>query len=224
MYFIIMPVRRMQNAAIQCVLYLKSSFVWNPFIHTHAVWDCISQELNQAWKIHFSPPRNPGQTTERSEEGWRDVSPLLLCTPPSLSHPKWRKTIALAPSTKRGCRGQPVTQPLSFCVFFSMRLAAQSACRGPWHSNGNTKALSSLFMGPLTALKSSCQGPARSQLVNVPAGGGSCHPAQRRSSLYGSLRPPWVRAPPPGPSTGGYGKLNTLWGLLGAVARPAAQG
>ncbi len=59
MYFIIMPVRRMQNAAIQCVLYLKSSFVWNPFIHTHAVWDCISQELNQAWKIHFSPPGIP---------------------------------------------------------------------------------------------------------------------------------------------------------------------
>ncbi len=121
LYFIIVPVRRMQNAAIQCVLYLKSSFVRNPFIHTHTVWDCISQELNQAWQIHISPCRNPGQTTERSEERWRDVSPLLLCSPPSLSHPKWRKTIALAPSTKRGRRGQPITQPLSFCVFFSMR-------------------------------------------------------------------------------------------------------
>lgn len=155
------------------------------------------------------------------------MSPLLICTPPSLSHPKWRKTIALAPSTKRRRRGQPVTQPLSFCVFFSMRLPAQSACRGPWHSNGNTKALSSLFMGPLTALKSSCQGSARSQLVNVPAGGGSCHPAQRRSSLYVSLcpcGPPESGPPPQVPGTGGYGKLNTLWGLLGAVARPAAQG
>ncbi len=148
-------------------------------------------------KIHFSPPRNPGQTTERSEEGWRDVSPLLLCTPPSLSHPKWREDNSTRSEHKERAQGAACnTAPLFLCFFLSMRLAAQSACRGPWHSNGNTKALSSLFMGPLTALKSSCQGPARSQLVNVPAGGGSCHPAQRRSSLYGSLRPPLSQGPP----------------------------
>ncbi len=149
--------------------------------------------------------RNPGQTTERSEEGWRDVSPLLLCTPPSLSHPKWRKTIALAPSTKRGRRGQPVTQPLSFCVFFSMRLAAQSACRGPWHSNGNTKALSSLFMGPLTALKSSCQGPARSQLVNVPAGEAAAILPREEAPSTGPCGPPESGPPLQVPAQVGMG-------------------
>lgn len=109
----------------------------------------------------------------------------------------------------------PLTLPPSFCPSFSLHFITVTSAVRPQRDltlKATQKRLAPLFMRPIDTAK------RLRQLEDVPAGGGSCQPGWRRGLWDAGS--PRVSPSPSVRSTGGNGKLNTLWG----ISWPTAEG